>query len=107
MASSFQSFFTIILLATTTFVVLDLSKNDSFNKSATGKYLNQIGVGPHVQRYANAIQNSGFYRHYFLPYYNSLIRTLAPHIAVIRKETIKYGEHVSTWFKNTFPSFLQ
>lgn len=28
-------------------------------------------------------------------------------MAFIRKETIKYGNHVSVWFKNTFPSLLQ
>ncbi|KAH7642072.1 uncharacterized protein LOC124491410 [Dermatophagoides farinae] len=105
--ASMQNFFTIILLATTTFIVLDLSKNDSFNKSATGKYLNKIGVGPHLQRFINTIIHSEFYRQYVLPAYNSLIRTLAPHMAFIRKETIKYGNHVSVWFKNTFPSLLQ
>jgi len=94
MGSFVANFITIVLLAIVTFVVLDVNKNDLFEKTTTAKYLNKIGATPYVNKGLSTIQQSTVYREYVLPNWNAVVSFVRPHTITARNAIVKYSNVV-------------
>jgi len=94
MGSFVANFITIVLLAIVTFVVLDVNRNDLFEKTTTAKYLNKIGATPYVNKGLSTIQQSKVYTEYVLPNWNAVVRYIRPRTVAARNAIVKYSNVV-------------
>ncbi|KAH9394464.1 hypothetical protein TYRP_004516 [Tyrophagus putrescentiae] len=102
MGSFTSNFLLITFLAIVTFVVLDINQSDIYEKSTTAKYLNKVGATPYINKSIATIKTSKFYKLYFLPNWNALIRFLRPHFSTVQTNVLKYKNHATKWIqKNT------
>ncbi|KAI7690053.1 hypothetical protein SSS_10732 [Sarcoptes scabiei] len=98
-----SSFFLVIILAISTFTFLDINQNESFQKTTTAKYLNQIGLLPRW----NQFLRSDFYKQYIRPITDAISKTLGPILVNLNRLIKRSLKQIDNYVRPKLNSLLK